>query len=147
VREKEYTTAATVEYAKTWALLRNPRYFDFDPYGGDCTNFASQCVYAGSGVMNYSYVTGWYFNSSYDRSPSWTSVMLFHNFLISNQGVGPYGVPSDKASMQLGDLIQLGDMNGRFYHSLIVCGFEEMTYLFAVIHTILTCGSKHLLLR
>ncbi len=124
MREKEYNRAATVQYAKTWALARNPKYLNFDPYGGDCTNFASQCIYAGSGVMNYSYVNGWYYNSGYDKSPSWTGVMFLYNFLTNNKGVGPYGEASDKASMQLGDLIQLGDATGRFYHSLIVCGFE-----------------------
>jgi hypothetical protein len=49
-----YDRAAAVAYARKWALSRNPAYYDYDPLGGDCTNFASQCVLAGGGVMNLS---------------------------------------------------------------------------------------------
>jgi len=124
MREKEYNRAAAVEYAKEWALARNPAYLNFDPYGGDCTNFASQCIYAGSGVMNYTPVHGWYYRNGNDKSPSWTGVAFLNNFLIKNKSVGPYAQYTDKSQMQLGDLIQLGDSGGRFYHSLIVCGFS-----------------------
>jgi len=41
-------------------------------------------------VMNYTPVMGWYYNSTYDRTPSWSGVEYLYNFLIGNQGVGPY---------------------------------------------------------
>ena len=44
----QYDRAAAVTYAHTWAYRRNPDYFDFSGIGGDCTNFASQCIYAGA---------------------------------------------------------------------------------------------------
>ena len=44
-----YDEAAAVAYARRWALLRNPAYLDFHGMGGDCTNFVSQCLYAGAG--------------------------------------------------------------------------------------------------
>ena len=47
-----YDEAAAVAYARRWALLRNPAYLDFHGLGGDCTNFVSQCLYSGAGVMN-----------------------------------------------------------------------------------------------
>ena len=53
----EYNRANAVAYAKKWAYGRNPKYYDFSDLGGDCTNFASQCIYAGSGVMNYTPTT------------------------------------------------------------------------------------------
>ena len=56
-----YDRKAAVEYARKWAYGRNPAYYDFSRLGGDCTNFASQCVYAGSDVMNYTPVLGWYY--------------------------------------------------------------------------------------
>ena len=48
-----YNRAAAVAYAEKWAFSRNPEYYDFHGIGGDCTNFVSQCIYAGCGVMNY----------------------------------------------------------------------------------------------
>ncbi len=53
LKETGYHRNDALLYAKKWALDRNPRYLDFENMGGDCTNFASQCIYAGSGVMNY----------------------------------------------------------------------------------------------
>jgi len=90
MREITYNRTAAVDYARKWALGRNSAYYDFEEIGGDCTNFASQCIYAGAGVMNYTPVMGWYYNSTYDRTPSWSGVEYLYNFLIGNQGVGPY---------------------------------------------------------
>ena len=44
MREQEYEREKAVQYAKKWAYGRNPEYFNFDPIGGDCTNFISQCI-------------------------------------------------------------------------------------------------------
>lgn len=46
-----YDRAAAVAYAHRWAFRRNPAYYDYEKIGGDCTNYASQCLYAGSGIM------------------------------------------------------------------------------------------------
>ena len=45
---QDYNRAAAVAYAHAWAYRRNPRYYNYEELGGDCTNFASQCLYAGS---------------------------------------------------------------------------------------------------
>ena len=81
-----------------WA--ETPDIVDFEHYGGDCTNFASQCIYAGSKVMNYTPVTGWYYNSSSDRTASWTGVTYLYNFLVGNKSVGPYAVVTDETGVQ-----------------------------------------------
>ena len=60
----------------------------FNGLGGDCTNFASQCIFAGSGVMNYTPVTGWYYISANNRTASWTGVEHLYNFLVGNKGLG-----------------------------------------------------------
>lgn len=49
----EYNREKAKQYAKKWAYLRNPSYYDYDKIGGDCTNFVSQCIFAGAGHMNY----------------------------------------------------------------------------------------------
>ena len=58
-----YNREKAVEYADTWAMGRNPAYYDYSNLGGDCTNFISQCLYAGGGIMNYTRDLGWYYNN------------------------------------------------------------------------------------
>lgn len=84
-----YDEAAAVAYAKRWALLRNPAYLDFHGLGGDCTNFVSQCLYAGAGVMNRTPVYGWYYLTGNNRTASWTGVEYLYRFLTANKGPGP----------------------------------------------------------
>ena len=92
-----------------------PAFYDFEEIGGDCTNFASQCIYAGSGVMNYTPVMGWYYNSPYDRTPSWSGVEYLYNFLITNKSVGPYAKFVPASQVLPGDIVQLGTGSGDFY--------------------------------
>ena len=56
-----YDRPAAVAYAHRWAYGRNPRYYDYERVGGDCTSFASQCLYAGAGIMNFTRDLGWYY--------------------------------------------------------------------------------------
>jgi hypothetical protein len=123
LKEKKYDRDAVLEYARQWAMGRNPRYFDFEELGGDCTNFASQCIYAGSKQMNYKPTFGWYYNSSVQRSPSWSGVPYLYNFLVSNKSVGPYAVEIKMEGAQPGDIVQLGNRNG-FYHSPVIVSTE-----------------------
>ncbi len=120
MKTKPYDRNAAVAYARRWALSRNPAYYDFQNIGGDCTNFASQCIFAGAGVMNYTPTMGWYYRSINDRAPAWSGVQYLHNFLVNNRTVGPYGsvVPQEKA--QPGDIVQLGTREGNFYHSPVI---------------------------
>jgi hypothetical protein len=117
---QSYDRRAAVAYAEQWALGRNPAYYDFSSLGGDCTNFVSQCLYAGCGVMNYSDENGWYYLSLDNRAPAWTSVSALYRFLITNRGPGPYARIADRRDVLPGDVIQLGDADGTFYHSLFV---------------------------
>ncbi len=117
MREVGYNRAAALEYAELWALRRNPKYYNFDGLGGDCTNFASQCLYAGCGVMNPTKTFGWYYYSTKDRSPSWTGVRYLYQFLTQNKGVGPYAKKVDVSLAKPGDIVQLGTASGDFYHS------------------------------
>jgi len=115
-----YDRDAAVRYAATWALRRNPLYLNFDALGGDCTNFASQCLYAGTGEMNFTPVYGWYYQNGYKRTASWTGVQYLYRFLVQNTGPGPRARIVTAAEMAPGDLVQLGRATGVFYHSPIV---------------------------
>lgn len=120
MRDTAYNREEAVYYANLWAFSRNPRYYNFDKIGGDCTNFVSQCIFAGSSVMNYTSVLGWYYNSVNDRTPSWTGVDFLYKFLTSNKSYGPFGSEAQMSDMEIGDVIQLGNLDNDFYHSLIV---------------------------
>lgn len=115
-----YNRQKAVEYARRWALRRNPRYYNFTGLGGDCANFASQCLYAGAGIMNYRPLFGWYYNTLNDRTPSWSGVPYLYNFLTENRGAGPWAVQSDLAGMQPGDLIQIASYLPQYHHTLVV---------------------------
>lgn len=116
----DYDRKAAYEYAKKWAFRRNPKYYDFSAIGGDCTNFASQCIYAGAGVMNYTPTFGWFYISANDRTPSWTGVEYLYNFLVGNEGVGPFAEEVGLDKLEVGDIVQLGRATGDFYHSPVV---------------------------
>ena len=129
---------AEIRYARKWAYHRNPAFYDFDPLGGDCTNFISQCIYAGGAVMNYTPDTGWYYISLNDRAAAWTGVEYFYRFITQNIGTGPFGKEVELYRAAPGDVIQLGSSMG-FYHSLLVIGvIDGIVYVAA--HTNDTYG-------
>ena len=112
-------------------IAENVDGFDFSELGGDCTNFVSQCIYAGSGVMNFTPTFGWYYISGNDKSPSWSGVEYFYDFMTgaaefaaANGGTGPFGFPTTLDRVRPGDVIQLADEAGDFYHTLIVSMVE-----------------------
>ena len=80
-----YDRDRAVQYAHTWAFQRNPQYYSYDLLGGDCTNFASQCLYAGSGIMNHTPTFGWYYYSGDNKAPAWTGVSYLFQFLTRKQ--------------------------------------------------------------
>lgn len=119
-----YNRERAVAYARRWALGRNPAYYDFSALGGDCTNFVSQCLYAGSGVMNFTPDTGWYYRSLNDRAAAWTGVEYLYNFLTTNQFVGPFARDVPQQEAMIGDVVQLGKFDGDFYHTVIITALE-----------------------
>lgn len=116
-----YDRQAAVDYAHRWAYLRNPNFYNFDELGGDCTNFASQCLYAGAEVMNYTPTFGWYYNSQYSRAPAWTGVPFFYNFLTRGKDTpGPVGEEAGPENVQPGDFAQLRFVPGPFTHNPVI---------------------------
>ena len=123
----EYRRERALEYARRWALSRNPLFYNFTEIGGDCTNFVSQCVLAGCCVMNGTPDFGWYYRSVEDRAPAFTGVQAFWDFftgapdfIAANGGVGPFGRESARERVEPGDVVQLGRADGTYYHTLLV---------------------------
>jgi len=121
----EYNRKLAVKYAEKWASLRNPVYFNFDKNGGDCTNFVSQCIFAGCSKMNFTPVLGWYYLSSTNRTASWTGVEYLYNFLTTNNGAGPFAELVDIDKVEIGDVVQLGHQTYDFYHAMLITKIEK----------------------
>ena len=116
-----YDRRAVVRYAHRWAYGRNPAFYDYEEVGGDCTNFASQCVFAGSGVMNFTPDLGWYYIDANQKAPAWTGVEYFWNFMTRREiSQGPVGVPCQLADLRPGDLVQLSFNGEEFQHTPVV---------------------------
>lgn len=119
--ERRYDRGRAVAYAHKWAYDRNPRYAKFDSDGGDCTNFASQVLFAGSRVMNMDKRNGWYYTDVNDRAPAWTGVVQLYTFLVNNKGAGPYAREVDAEAVEPGDLAQIQFSEGdRFRHTPVI---------------------------
>ena len=77
--------------------------------------------------MNYTPELGWFYRSANDRTPSWTGVEFLYGFLTENVSVGPFGAVCRLAQVQPGDVIQLGNGEGAYYHSLfVVQGYPDI---------------------
>jgi hypothetical protein len=129
--QREYSRARAVEYARRWALSRNPLYYDYTGIGGNCTNFVSQCVYAGCCTMNYTPVYGWYYLSAAERTASWTGVRYFYDFMTGNESIGPFAREVSAAEVEPGDAIQLGREGTGYYHTLLAVGRQGEDILVA----------------
>ena len=126
VKTKPYDRAGAVSYAHAWAYGRNPRYYDFEKLGGDCTNFCSQSLYAGAGVMNPKPTFGWYYYGLNNRAPAWTGVQFLYNFLVNNRGVGPVAAETDAGQVEPGDIVQLSFDGSVFVHSPVIVSVGEI---------------------
>lgn len=121
---KPYDREKAVTYAKRYAFSQNPIFGNFRGIGGNCTNFVSQAIYAGSCIMNYTPTYGWYYVDLDNRAPAWTGVDYFFNFMTTNKGVGPFGRETSLDLAEVGDVIQLAKMEEGYYHTLLIVGFE-----------------------
>ena len=113
-----YSRIVARDYALKYALGRNKNFYDFSRIGGDCTNFVSQCIFAGTGKMDYS-KDGWFYVNLDKRTPSWTGVEELASYLLHNNHVVVKAKEIAMEDIQTGDVIQL-KRDGRFYHSLFV---------------------------
>ena len=128
---KEYQRERALMYAERYAFSQNPLFADFRGIGGNCTNFVSQCIYAGSCIMNYKPTFGWYYISLDERAPAWSGVDFFYNFITGNMGVGPFGREAGRDELEIGDVIQLAKNDTGYYPTLLVVGFDGEDILVA----------------
>ncbi|MHC0038573.1 amidase domain-containing protein [Pseudoneobacillus sp. C159] len=117
-----YDRLRAVQYAETWWNDYNPAFRKFPE--NDCTNFISQCLYAGGAPMRGYPNRGsgwWYRNNNY--SWSWGIANTFKNYL-SNSTTGLRTMEVSRPDqLILGDVICYDfEGDGRFNHNTIVTG-------------------------
>ncbi len=116
----QYSRENAILYAKNYWNKRNPKFYNFDKIGGDCTNFISQCLFYGGFDMLFA-PNGWFYSSLNSRSPSWTGVNEFCNFLITNTSQNsPNGQLVTMSQIEVGDVVQLDLGRGYFHHNTLV---------------------------
>lgn len=131
---RAYDRSSAVNYAHLWATAAppyNPDFYDFTNDGGDCTNFVSQAINEGGGLMTGENNLGWYYNSVSDYASAWTGVGPFYQFITGYYmwQAGPEGCSVGKDDAEIGDVIQYDwDNNGRWDHSVIIVSSEDMGY-------------------
>lgn len=116
-----YDRLAVVRYAERWWNSHNPAYRQFTD---DCTNFISQCIYAGGAPMTGQPNRGkgwWYAGRNDQWSYSWTVAHSLRWYLNgSNEGLQGREVASAD-ELFLGDIICYDfDGDGRWQHTTVV---------------------------
>jgi hypothetical protein len=120
-RRQTYQRAKAVEYAERWWNDYNPQFKAFDV---DCTNYVSQCMWAGNAPMKYSSdrAKGWWYRfDPVNWSFSW-SVANALRWYLPNSRSGLRAVEVFSADqLNEGDIICY-DFNGdgRWQHNTIV---------------------------
>ena len=116
-----YDADAAVRYAHRWAFGRNPRYYNYEALGGDCTSFASQSLYAGSHIMDFTPTFGWYYINANNKAPAWTGVPYLYNYLTRSRAApGPAAREVTADAVVPGDIVQLSFDGTRWAHSPVV---------------------------
>lgn len=71
-----YSSYKSSNYAKRYAINYNKAYKDFNNSGGDCTNFVSQCLYAGNVPLKKSW---------HPYTAPWIRVNELNSYLTRNK--------------------------------------------------------------
>jgi hypothetical protein len=128
-----YNREAAVNYAIKYALEPNKEYKYFklvDDNGGDCTNFISQCLYAGGAPMDYNNVRPWWYDRKHGTaSICWAVAHSLFWYLKINQSTNRNKIKGleveDVNTLEMGDLIFYENFKNIIFHSTIVTSFIE----------------------
>lgn len=133
-----YSASDAANYAVKWGEDHNSVYPNYSLSGGDCTNFVSQCIYAGGLAMNGSsasvgtvdstskwyciYIKSTLGVRKYAITTSWIRVSDFNTYLGSLVSKSTKTTLSTLiSSCSAGDVVQLADKTtGTPYHSIII---------------------------
>ncbi len=138
-----YNREKAVIYADKWWNSHNPRFLKFED---DCTNYISQCLWAGGASMKFGNKgTGWWYRGNGSKSDSWSYswavAHMLSNYLQNNK----HGLTANQVISP--ELLMLGDVicydfegDGRWNHNTIVTAKDSLGIPFVNAHSI---DSKH----
>lgn len=115
--DHSYDRQAAVAYSNLYYHKRNSEWYEYSSTGGNCQNYASQCLLTGGIPMDYFGSQEWKCYSDYldeDNSPngrsrSWVAVSYFNEYVENNQGYGLVGENNVNIYYsEPGDIIQVG---------------------------------------
>lgn len=119
----EYNRIKAIEYANKWWNSHNPRFRVFED---DCTNYVSQCLWAGGAPFSYGRKdSGWWYRGNGAKTDSWSySWAVAHSLrwylATSTTGLTATEVLSPM-ELVIGDIICYDfDGDGRWQHNTIV---------------------------
>lgn len=123
-----YLREAAVAYAERWWNEPNPAYEKFEV---NCTNYVSQCLFAGGAPMNYTgrRPSGWWYKGYSNQQEMWSYSWAVANSLQHYLGnPRAFGLRAEAVSrpesLRLGDVICYDwEGNGRVGHNTIVTAF------------------------
>lgn len=110
-----YNPTAAKNYAHKWAYSKNNDYNYYGSNGGDCTNFVSQCLYAGglketkpsrkpNGIMG---TTSYWYSDKPNVSTPWIRVSDFHSYWAPKVPDANYqGDTTVSRNGNIGDVVQ-----------------------------------------
>lgn len=127
-----YNRLKAVQYAERWWNSFNPTYPQFTD---DCTNFISQCLYAGGIPMwgKPNRTKGWWIEGKSNWSFSWT---VAHAFMLMLKAASWTKEVKNPSQLMIGDIICYDfEGDGRFNHNTIVTGKDEYGYPLVNAHT------------
>lgn len=144
LRSTPYRREDAVLYADRWWDSFNP---EFSAFEVDCTNYISQCLFAGGAPINYTGTreSGWWYKGYVGGreawSYSWSVANALERFLTNSDSGLRADLVSKPEQLQLGDVIIYDwDGNGAYQHSTIVTAFDAGGMPLVNAHTV---PSKH----
>ena len=145
-----YNRSEAVNYAREWSHGRNKGYYSYGKVGGDCTNYSSQCVYAGGIPMDEDWKSfqyeksiwgivlnpiAWFENNdryTWDVSPAWSTVSKQYEYFSNHYcgGIVEISNPDEIAEAISNNVILPGDLmyfknNAGLHHSVIITKVED----------------------
>lgn len=143
-RSGRYDREAAAVYADKWWEKGNPEFAEF---AVDCTNYISQCLFAGKAPIHYTgkRETGWwykgYVNGREWWSYSWSVSNSFARYLHTSASGLRAEMVERPEQLMLGDVIVYDwDGDGSFQHSTIVTAFDAGGMPLVNAHTV---SSRH----
>lgn len=143
-RPSRYRREDAAAYADQWWNGFNP---EFEAFEVDCTNYISQCLFAGGAPIHYTgkRESGWWYKGIAAGRELWSYSWAVANSLERYLGASAWGLTAHAVDrpeqLMLGDVILYDwDGDGTYQHSTIVTAFDAGGMPLVNAHTV---SSRH----